>query len=237
MAETNPSFSLPILVDESYDRKGDNFPGKIPECPANGCGFKCCKFTSGNYIVMYPGELEEQMAQGLAADHLEVIEDDYIMKGGKKVVCKKLCTAKDVKPLDCKIYPLWWQGGDKFITGSKCPLPEEAVHRHAIITKYYVENLIRMRPELAQFFPEVQMVGYQPLEYCEVEPESLLGYLEEHADAFLAIREAELRKASDDGAGINEEDIQRDLDRLREQLREEALKASRISFGLTPESK
>lgn len=225
-------FSLPILVDDAYERQGDDFPGKIPECPANGCGFKCCKFTSGNYIVMYPGELEEQMAQGLAADHLEVIEDDYIMKGGKKVVCKKLCTSKDVKPLDCKIYPLWWQGGNEFISGSKCPLPEEAVQRHAIITKYYVENLIRMRPELSAFFPEVEMVGYQPLEYADVEPETLLQYLEAHADEFLAIREEELLEA-----GVEASDMESDLDRLKTQLREEALKASRIAFGLSPESK
>ena len=46
MPENKQSVSIPILVDDAYKRVED-FPGKIPECPTGGCGFKCCKFESG----------------------------------------------------------------------------------------------------------------------------------------------------------------------------------------------
>lgn len=36
-------------------RQGD---GVIPLCPHKNCGFKCCEFQQGNFIVMFPEEVE-----------------------------------------------------------------------------------------------------------------------------------------------------------------------------------
>lgn len=146
---------------KKYDRPLEEFSGKLPECPTGGCNFKCCKFDSGNYIVMYPGEMAAEKAKGLDSSHLRVIEKDYIQEGGLRVVCERLCTSADVKPLDCKIYPLWAKGPDEFISGSKCPLPEASVWRHAIITRSYLKRILTERPELTGFFKDTEMVGYE----------------------------------------------------------------------------
>lgn len=102
--------------------------GKLDLCPFMGCGFKCCEFNKGNYIVMFPNEYEDT---DLSTSHLNIIDDDY--HGGKKVVCvAKDCSNCDdgYKPLDCQTYPLFpivenESISSAWLKGSKCPLQKQ----------------------------------------------------------------------------------------------------------------
>lgn len=148
-----------IISEENQNKK---FAWKISECLLNDCDFKCCSFDHWNYIVMYPWELAQELEKNLNSNHLEIIEHDYIMPWGMKVICNSPCTSKDVKPLDCKIYPIRWNW-EEFIVGSKCPLWKYAIEKHAIIVKKYLGNLFLNSPELKLFFEQVKMVGYEKL--------------------------------------------------------------------------
>lgn len=142
---------------------GEEFPGKIPECSTTWCEFKCCKFDLWNYIVMYPWELEKALAGGLKDDHLQVLEQDYLQPWWLKILCTKLCWPEDIKPLDCKMYPLWARSDGGLITWAKCPLPTASLVRHAVFARHSLQELIKENPALADFFDRVEMVGYKPL--------------------------------------------------------------------------
>lgn len=209
-----------IIINRTTDLKAhsrtEEFTWKIPECPHTGCEFKCCKFDSWNYIVMYPWEMEEQISQGLKADHLETIDDNYLNQWWRKVVCHIPCTSADVKPLDCKVYPVFPNGKDKMISGKKCPLPDPAVLRHALITKAYVARLFSQRPELEDFFEKVEMVGYDELRLPKMEVMVLRWYLEKHKEEFMSkLREAMSQEGLD--VVVNEEDVKQLLSELEEQ--------------------
>src|SRR4029077_14157476 len=86
----------------------DSTDGRLSSCATSGCGWRCCEFQQGNYIVLYPGELEEARAGGQSTAHLEITQADY--HGGKKAVCKARDTAHcdgGFKPLDCVSYPFF----------------------------------------------------------------------------------------------------------------------------------
>jgi len=46
--------------------------GVMPSCTKRQslCGYACCKFTAGNWIMLLPGEHQQAMQQGLTAAHL-----------------------------------------------------------------------------------------------------------------------------------------------------------------------
>lgn len=136
---------------------------KISSCKDAGCGFKCCHFQQGNYIVLLPNELDNVE---LSTNHLEVIDEDY--HGGKKVVC----TAKDTsscdngyKPIDCGLYPIFPKGDNGYIVGSKCPLHRDTLSTHKEkceeVLKEYKEKHTDI--DLDNFLKKVEMVGYEDL--------------------------------------------------------------------------
>lgn len=137
--------------------------GKITTCENSGCGWKCCQFQQGNYIVTYPGELEKAAAEGIKIDHLKIIDADY--KGGAKVVCVAQNTADcdgGLKPFDCKAYPFFPadDAGELFIKGEKCPLQIAHLGAHAQSVRDTWHEILAHNPA-AQGWPErIEMVGY-----------------------------------------------------------------------------
>lgn len=189
---------------KAFERK-EGFDGKLPECPTGNCQFVCCQFGK-NYIVTYPGELENA---DLSTDHLEVIDQDYM--GGKKVTCIKACTEKDFKPLDCKLYPLWPLSNGEFLVGNKCPLPAQAILRHALVAKKYMEKLFQQTPELENFFKKVEMYGYSKIDLSNF---SLMS--KEETGALLEkIKQEELVKETDP---VKIEGIKNEYKKVQEQL-------------------
>jgi len=140
--------------------------GLIGLCPHQGCGFTCCEFNQGNYIVLYPGELEATDAASL--EHLEIIDDDYY--GGARAICH----AKDTgtcdcgyKPLDCATYPFFPAVGAKggamtgLLKGSKCPLQVAQITDHGRWVRQVWQELMTDQPEVAEWLYHVKLVGYE----------------------------------------------------------------------------
>ncbi|MFN6472618.1 MAG: hypothetical protein RMY36_023495 [Nostoc sp. SerVER01] len=149
------------------DQAGDS-SGKIPLCPKKTCGFKCCQFQQGNYIVLYPGELEEAKIQGKSTQHLKFISNDKY--GGTRGICKASDTSncdKGYKPLDCSSYPLFpnLEKGDSeikwFLKGIKCPLQIDEIHEHIKWVLLKWNRLIQKNPFLKDWLQDVKMVGYE----------------------------------------------------------------------------
>ena len=120
-------------------RSGD---GKISSCATSGCGWRCCQFQQGNFIALYPGEIEQAEAAGQPTAHLKIIDKDY--HGGKKAVCTARDTATcdgGFKPLDCASYPFFPAQpkagvvGDLLIKGKKCPLQTEHLAAQAAMVR------------------------------------------------------------------------------------------------------
>ncbi len=142
--------------------------GKIPLCPKNNCGFKCCQFQQGNYIVLYPGELEEAKAQNKSVRHLKILVKDR--HGGSKAICTASNTSScdnGYKPLDCAFYPLFPKVGNKdnqinwFIKGIKCPLQISELHEHIRWVLIQWNQLIQKKPLLEKWLYDVRMIGYE----------------------------------------------------------------------------
>jgi hypothetical protein len=75
--------------------------GKIASCPV------CCDFQRGNFIVLYPGELDMAKAAGYSLDHLFIDSDLF---GGQRARCVAHDTStcdNGYKPLDCASYPFF----------------------------------------------------------------------------------------------------------------------------------
>ena len=150
--------------------------GKIPSCPHMGCEFKCCSFNVGNYIVTYPGELENAVADGQSVAHLRVIDDDD--NGGKRAICEaSSCADCDggYKPLDCASYPLFpdpdrLEGRQaEWIRGEKCPLPTEALLAGEAsfadrIGDRWVKAIMNGGEPVLNWLRQVKMVGYSRVE-------------------------------------------------------------------------
>lgn len=145
--------------------------GIIAGCSTSRCWEKlgksrCCDFQQGNYIVLYPGELEEAQAAGQSVAHLSITDADY--HGGKKAVCIAQCTAtcdNGFKPLDCKSYPYFpappvIDEVDFVMKGSKCPLQERHLAQHRYDVQMEWENLIEKKPEVGDWLNKVELVGY-----------------------------------------------------------------------------
>ncbi|MEQ8790734.1 MAG: hypothetical protein RIC55_30835 [Pirellulaceae bacterium] len=140
--------------------------GMIGLCPHNNCGFICCDFAVGNYIVLHPGELEQAQQQGHSTDHLEIAEGHL---GGYKAVC----VAKDTstcdngyKPLDCACYPFFPtinKAGEieAGIKGSKCPLQVAHLtqHRNWVVSAW---NQVAQRVDgIVEWIRHTRLVGYE----------------------------------------------------------------------------
>jgi hypothetical protein len=82
--------------------------GAIPLCPHMGCAFKCCDFQQSGAILLYPGELEQAIAEGKSVAHLEILDGNYHQ--GKRARCRAADTRScdhGYKPLDCASYPFF----------------------------------------------------------------------------------------------------------------------------------
>ncbi|MDC0935789.1 hypothetical protein OAS39_05850 [Pirellulales bacterium] len=142
--------------------------GILEQCPHQGCNHACCEFANGNFIALYPGELEKAKRAGLSVEHLHAIPDDA---GGHRAIChannKPLCD-NGFKPLDCASYPLFPvvapDGSiEASLKGSKCPLRVEDLteHRKIVLSSWtrletYVENL-------EQWLLSVRLVEYEEI--------------------------------------------------------------------------
>lgn len=144
--------------------------GRIPLCPKNNCDFICCTFNQGNYIVLYPGELEQAIQEEYHHRHLDIFDDNY--HGGKKAICNAHETATcdhGYKPLDCKTYPLFPMLNIKnsvanFIKGSKCPVNIQEISYHREWAKIAWENLAKNNLEVAEWLRKVSLVGYEKID-------------------------------------------------------------------------
>jgi hypothetical protein len=156
--------------------------GIIPDCSTSGCWKKlgerrCCDFQQGNYIVLYPGELDRARAEGRSTAHLEVIEADY--HGGQKVTCSATNTAtcdNGFKPLDCQSYPFFpahpGRGDvDLLVKGTKCPLQVEHLANHAATVQEAWGELIDIDPAVREWLNKVELVGYSEPLHPFLEPE------------------------------------------------------------------
>lgn len=140
--------------------------GQIGSCATAGCGWRCCEFQQGNYIVLYPGELEQAQAAGQSTGHLKIIDADY--HGGKKAICQAKCTATcdgGFKPLDCASYPFFpappgANEVDLLIKGKKCPLQVEHLSAHAALVRELWNEAASWNPEITAWLNKVELVGY-----------------------------------------------------------------------------
>lgn len=142
--------------------------GSIHLCPHKGCGFRCCEFNQGNYIVLYPGEIEEARAAGKSLAHLDIYDEDY--HGGARATCHASNTStcdNGYKPLDCASYPFFPSIGAKgealqqLIKGSKCPIQAEEIPYHGAWVRLIWQQLIARKPEVAAWLQHVSLVGYE----------------------------------------------------------------------------
>jgi Fe-S-cluster containining protein len=146
--------------------------GKISSCSSTGCGWKCCGFQQGNYIVLHPGELETAQATGQSIAHLQITDADY--HGGQKAVC----TARDtgscdsgLKPLDCKSYPFFPANGDNelLVKGRKCPIALNKLSAHATAVQEAWDGLASQNSDIRDWLDKVELVGYsEPLRPLEI---------------------------------------------------------------------
>jgi Ser/Thr protein kinase RdoA (MazF antagonist) len=140
--------------------------GLIEQCPSQGCGYRCCEFQQGNFIVLHPGEVDAARAAGESLDHLRITPDGH---GGHRAICAARDTATcdgGHKPLDCRSYPYFpaaRAGADAVIRGAKCPLLVEETEEHLGWVVWEWRRLARRDPRVAAWLPTVEMVGYEPV--------------------------------------------------------------------------
>jgi hypothetical protein len=143
-----------------------NQQGQITTCATAGCGWRCCQFQQGNYIVLYPGELAAARAAGQPTAHLEITDPDY--HGGQKAVCKARDTAicdGGFKPLDCVSYPFFpappGSGPvELLIKGRKCPLLAQHLRHHTAIIRAAWNAVIARNPSIRGWLNKVRLIGY-----------------------------------------------------------------------------
>jgi len=149
-----------ILNSETVESE----PGTIALCPHMGCGFTCCNFQQGNYIVLYPDELEAAIRSGASIKHLKLLENYH---GGFKIVCSAINTAtcdSGFKPLDCRSYPYFPTVVDGKIVanlkGKKCPLPTSKTNEHTRYVQEEWEKIACQKPSVLTWLGKVELVGY-----------------------------------------------------------------------------
>lgn len=143
--------------------------GGIHLCPHKGCGFKCCDFNQSNYIVLYPGELEEARSAGRSLSHLTIFDDDY--HGGARATCHANDTSScdnGYKPLDCAMYPFFPAAGVKgegalagLLKGSKCPIESHEIVYHQRWVRAVWEQVTARNPRVTEWLAQVGLVGYE----------------------------------------------------------------------------
>lgn len=159
--------------------------GTISLCPKADCGFRCCEFQQGNYIVLHPGELAAAEAEGRSLDHLEVFQEE---RGGHRAICRAQRTADcdgGYKPLDCRSYPyfpLLDEDGSSIsnwvLKGRKCPLVPHELDEHG---KWMIEQwqaLVDASPEVGRWLAGIALVGYEltaPVDAQDHEPAVRIG--------------------------------------------------------------
>lgn len=141
--------------------------GRIELCPKADCGFRCCEFQQGNYIVLYPGELAAAEARQESLGHLRIIAEE---RGGARAVCEarhtEVCDG-GYKPLDCRSYPYFPvlrdqedSVGQWLLKGRKCPLVPDEIGDHARWVVEQWNQLLARSPEVAGWLRGVVLVGY-----------------------------------------------------------------------------
>lgn len=141
--------------------------GVLPACTKrqNLCGYACCKFTAGNWIMLLPDEYQQAVQQALKTTHLSLDPEHT------QAVCHKPCQAGDLKPMDCSWYPLFPanQTATKFLVADhrKCPIPNHelitkmlAVHKSALAWEQQHPGSLEQIARLSRGF-----VGYLPFPY------------------------------------------------------------------------
>jgi hypothetical protein len=131
----------------------------------NICGYACCKFTAGNWILLLEGEYQQAMQQGLTAAHLSFDASHT------QATCHKPCQKGELKPMDCSWYPLFPanQTATKFLVADhrKCPIPNHelldkmlSVHKTALAWEQQHAGSLEKIAQLSRGF-----VGYHPFPY------------------------------------------------------------------------
>lgn len=139
--------------------------GCISQCETAACGRSCCEFADGNYIVLYPGEIESAKERGQSTAHLAT---EPSIHGGHRAVCvagdKSSCDG-GYKPLDCASYPYFPTVGesgqiDAGLKGDKCPLTVAALSNHRTWMIAQWAALIDSHPALRKWIQSTKLVGY-----------------------------------------------------------------------------
>jgi Fe-S-cluster containining protein len=159
---------VPAAAAAEY--RHDPAAGQIALCPKNDCGYRCCEFQQGNYIVLVPGELDEARKHGLSLDHLRITKEE---RGGHRAICHARDTGTcdgGYKPLDCQSYPFFptlGPGEDEvsvLLKGRKCPLVVAELGDHEAWVRGVWNRLIAARPQIRSWLRRVVLVGYDPVQ-------------------------------------------------------------------------
>ena len=145
---------------------GSRSDGVIEACAGAECGRRCCDFARGNYIVLYPGELNEAVAAGVSLKHLDIRPSG---EGGHRAICiandKSRCD-EGYKPLDCASYPFFPTAGRSASTVDAgrlswhCPLRSELLARHATWVAGRWRQLARTSDGIRRWIRRVSLVDY-----------------------------------------------------------------------------
>ena len=129
------------------------------------CGYACCKFTAGNWIMLLPDEYQQAEQHRLKSTHLSVDSNNT------QATCHKPCQKGDFKPLDCSWYPLFPANptATKFLVADhrKCPIPNHelldkmlSVQKTALAWEQQHAGSLEQIVRLSRGF-----VGYLPFPY------------------------------------------------------------------------
>lgn len=129
------------------------------------CGYACCKFTAGNWIMLLPNEYQHALQQGLKHQHLNINAEK------NAATCHRPCGNGDLKPIDCSWYPLFPanETATQFLVADhrKCPIPNHqlidkmwSVHHAALDWEQKNAGSLAYMVSLSRDF-----VGYQPYPY------------------------------------------------------------------------
>jgi hypothetical protein len=155
------------MKEDGGTYSGHSDDATIVHCPHGGCQFRCCKFDQGNFIVLYPSEIDNALASGSSIKHLEIHVDT---NGGHKAICKARNTANcdgGYKPLDCASYPLFpviKPGGEiadsVMLFGAKCPLPLAwlSCHWQWVVGEW---TELARDAKIVHWLRSVRLVGYK----------------------------------------------------------------------------
>lgn len=143
--------------------------GEIIDCASAACGHRCCDFSQGNFIALYPGELNRAVATGKSLAHLEVRPSS---DGGHRAICRACDTSScdgGYKPLDCASYPFFPVARtDGSITvslfGKKCPLLLTRLARHRAWVAREWSSLVKSSKNVLGWLKATQLIGYRDLQ-------------------------------------------------------------------------